>query len=70
MTDKLNGCFFLIEDDGWLEKYNTFWNKVTADLKKEFDSEPVYNKDFLKTNKQIKCNSWRWSYRFLWLKNS
>ena len=26
--------FFLIEDDGWLEKYNTFWNKVTADLKK------------------------------------
>ena len=55
MTDKLNGCLFFIEDDGWLEKYNTFWNKVTADLKKEFDSEPVYNKDFLKTNKQIKC---------------
>ena len=47
--------FFFIEDDGWLEKYHTFWNKVTADLKKEFDSEPVYNKDFLKTNKQIKC---------------
>ena len=23
-------------------------NKVSADIKKEFDSEPVYNKEFLK----------------------
>ena len=39
--DKLNGCIFLIEDDDLLEKYNTIWDKVTTDIKKEFDSEPV-----------------------------
>ena len=41
--------YFLIEDDGLLERYNTIWDKVSADLKKEFDSEPIYNKEFLKT---------------------
>ena len=41
--------YFLTEDDDLLEKYNTIWDKVTADIKKEFDSMPVYNKDFLKT---------------------
>ena len=35
--------YFLIEDDGLLEKYNTIWDKVRPDIKKEFDSEPVYN---------------------------
>ena len=40
---------FLIEDDNLLEKYNTFWDKISADIKKELDSEPVYNKKFLKT---------------------
>ena len=41
--------YFLNEDDNLLEKYNTIWDKVSADIKKEFDSEPVYNKEFLKT---------------------
>ena len=41
--------FFLTDDDDLLEKYNTIWDKVSADIKKEFDSEPVYNKKFLKT---------------------
>ena len=40
--------YFLIEDDGLLEKYNTIWDKVSADIKKEFDMEPVYNKEYLK----------------------
>ena len=26
--------YFLIEDDDWLEKYNTIWEKVRADIKK------------------------------------
>ena len=26
--------YFLIEDDDLLEKYNTIWNKVSADIKK------------------------------------
>ena len=41
--------YFLIEDNDLLEKYNTIWDKVSADIKKEFDSEPVYNKNYLKT---------------------
>ena len=41
--------YFLIEDDDLLEKYSTIWHKVSADIKKEFDNEPVYNKTYLKT---------------------
>ena len=42
--------YFLMKDDDLLEKYNTIWDKVCSDIKKEFDSEPVfYNKEFLKT---------------------
>ena len=41
--------YFLIGDDELLEQYNTIWNKVSADIKTEFESEPVYNKEFLKT---------------------
>ena len=41
--------YFVIEDDVLLEKYNTIWDKVSTDIKKEFDSKPVYNKHFLKT---------------------
>ena len=37
--------YFLIEDDDLLEKYNAIQNKVSADNKKEFDREPVYNKN-------------------------
>ena len=29
--------YFLIEDDDLLEKYNTIWDKVSADIKKEFE---------------------------------
>ena len=44
-----NWMYSLIEDDDLLEKYNTIWDKVSTDIKKEFDSEPVYNKKLLKT---------------------
>ena len=40
--------YFFIEVDQLLEKYNTIWDKVSADIKREFDSEPVYNKELLK----------------------
>ena len=36
--------YFLIVDDDFLEKYKTIWNKLSGDIKKEFDNEPVYNK--------------------------
>ena len=39
--------YFLIEAGDLLEKCNTIWDKASADI--EFDSEPVYNKEFLKT---------------------
>ena len=41
--------YFLIEDEHLLEKYNTIWDKVSADIKKEFDCESIYDKEFLKT---------------------
>ena len=41
--------YFLIEDVNLIEKCNTIWDKVSAGIKKEFDSKPVYNKKFLKT---------------------
>ena len=50
---KLNGqtkwMYFFIVNDHLLEIYNTISNKVSADIKNEFDSEPVYNKKILKT---------------------
>ena len=36
-----------------MEQCNTIWDKVSADIKKEFDSETVYNKEFLKN--KIQC---------------
>ena len=45
--------YVLIEDDGLLEKYNTIWDEVSANRKQEFDIEPVYNKEFLKTNEKF-----------------
>ena len=40
---------FLIEDDDLSEKCNTIWNNVSADIKREFGRESVYNKSYLKT---------------------
>ena len=47
--------YFLIKDDDLSEKCNTIWDKVSADIKKEFDRMPVYNKNYLKT--KIKSHS-------------
>ena len=44
---------FLIEDDDFLEKYNTIWDKVRACNKKEFDNEPAYNKKSFETCNKI-----------------
>ena len=48
--------YFWIEDDDLLEKDNTIWNKVKADIKKEFDSELIYYKKILKNRNKI---SWQ-----------
>ena len=33
--------YFMIEDDDILDIHNIIWYKVSTDIKKEFDSEPV-----------------------------
>ena len=35
--------YFLIEYDDLLEKYNTIWDKVRDDIKKEFDNEILFS---------------------------
>ena len=46
--DETKYVSFLIKDDDLLEKYNELWEKVKNIIKKEFDSEPVYNEKYLK----------------------
>ena len=46
--------YFLIDDNDWLEKYNTVGEKVCCDIKKEFCMEPVYNKHFWKQNEVLR----------------
>ena len=41
--------YFLIGDDDLLNRYNTTWGKICSDIRNEFDSEPVCDKNFLKT---------------------
>ena len=41
--------YFLIEEDDFLVKYNAIWDKVSTNMKEEFNSDPVYNKTFVKT---------------------
>ena len=38
---------FLINDDELLEKYKEIWKEIKNSIKKEFDSEPVYNENYL-----------------------
>ena len=52
MMGKLNG-YCLIEDDDLLEKFSTIWDKVSPDIKKEFDIEPLYNKIFFQNQNKI-----------------
>ena len=40
---------FLIKDNELLKTYNEIWEKVSKSIKKEFDSERVYNNKYLKT---------------------
>ena len=45
--DETKYMSFLIKDK-LLEIHNKIWEKVKSSLKKEFDSEPVYNEKYLK----------------------
>ena len=41
--------YFLIENEELLKKYNDIWTKVSNSMKKEFDSEPICDKELLRT---------------------
>ena len=45
--------YFSIEDGDLLNEYNNIWNKVSNSIKKELDSEPIYNKILLKTKRKF-----------------
>ena len=50
---KLIGYIFLIKDDDLLNKYNTIYDKISADAKIELNNKPVYNKKIVKTKKNF-----------------
>ena len=47
--DEIKYIPFLIKDNELLEKYNEIWDKIRYTSRKEFDSNPVYNKKYLRT---------------------
>ena len=46
--DETKYMSFSIKYDELLEKNNEIWEKLRNSIKKEFDSEPVYNEKYLK----------------------
>ena len=51
--DKTKGMYFLIKDEKFLQNYNEIQGKVSSIIKKEFNSEPVNNKKYLKSEKKF-----------------
>ena len=47
--DETKYMYFLIKDDELLEIYNEIWKKASKKIKKELDSEPLYDEKYLKT---------------------
>ena len=45
--DKIN-YDFMVKDYELLKKHNDIWNKVSNNIKNEFDCKPIYNKNVLK----------------------
>ena len=59
--DETKCMSFLIKDDELLKKYNEIWENVKNIIKREVDSEPVYNEKYLKAkiksyNRKINTN--------------
>ena len=46
--------FLIKKNDKVLEKYNEIWDKLSNTIK-QFDSEPVCNKKYLRKNKTTRC---------------
>ena len=50
--DEANYMSFLIKENELQEKYNEIWEKFKNNIRKKFDSEPVYIKKILKAKKK------------------
>ena len=46
----------LVNDKEIFKKYSEIWNKIKSLIKKEFNSEPVYNDKYIKTKIKIYNN--------------
>ena len=46
----------LVNDKELLKEYSEIWNKIKILIKKEFNSEPVYNDEYIKTKIKIYNN--------------
>ena len=46
----------VVNDKEILEKYSEIWNKIKSFIKKEFNSEPVYNDQYIKIRIKIYNN--------------
>ena len=44
--EKTNSIYFLIKDNDLLNKYNTVWDKISADAKIDINNKPAYNIKF------------------------
>ena len=51
--DKTKCMSFLIKNEKLLGKYNKIWRRVSNITKKEFDSNPVYDENYIKTKIQL-----------------
>ena len=55
--DKSNKCInLLVSDKEILKKCLKIWDKIKGLIKKEFNSEPVYNDQYIRTKKRIYNN--------------
>ena len=53
-VDENNKCInLLVNDKEILKKYSEIWNKIKGLIKKEFNSEPVYNDKYIKPKIKI-----------------
>ena len=55
--DGTKNMSFLIKNDEILEKFNEILGKLSNSIKNEFNSDPAYNKKYLKTEniKEYRC---------------
>ena len=52
-ADKTNCMYFMIKDENLFDNYMTIWEKVINVIKQKFNSELIYNRQFLKAGKRF-----------------